>query len=167
MPELSASIMYLAESQVLGEEGQQPRGGRIAHTLASSSVLVQLCSSHHLTHPPVYLQSRSRLSDEIPLTFRADIFRLLFCRSAWPRWTPFLRVPPPPRLSSVPPPVTPAWPSYEAALAAKSGPAHPGTEELEWRAPPSLTKPPPHLHALKPAKSTELSRSDGRGQNSI
>lgn len=69
MPELSASIMYLAESQValisqqarwqscvgsvrvdegLWEEGQQPRGGRIAHTLALSSVPVQLCFSLQL-----------------------------------------------------------------------------------------------------------------------
>lgn len=72
--------------------------------------------SLHLTHPPVYLQSRSRPTDEISLTFHADIFRLLFCRSGWHRWAS----------------ISPTWPSYKAALPAKSGPAHPGTGELEW-----------------------------------
>lgn len=72
--------------------------------------------SLHLTHPAVYLQSRSRPADEFSLTFHADIFRLLFRRSGWHRW------------ASIPP----TWPSYKAVLAAKSGPAHTGTGELEW-----------------------------------
>lgn len=72
--------------------------------------------SLHLTHPPIYLQSRSPPTDEISLTFHADIFRLLFCRSGWHRWAA----------------IPPTWPRYKAALPAKSGPAHAGTGELEW-----------------------------------
>ncbi|KAK5870708.1 hypothetical protein PBY51_003632 [Eleginops maclovinus] len=72
-----------------------------------------------LTHPPVYLQSRSCPSDEISLTSRADIFRPLFCCSGWHRWAP----------------IPPTWPSYKAALAAKSGPTHPGN----WGAGTGLT----------------------------
>lgn len=84
---------------------------------------------------------------------------------------------------------SPTWPSYKAGLPAKSGRTHSGTGELEWvwpycAAPASPFKPypsaspailPPHRalllspfpHAVKPIKSTKLSRSDGRVQNSI
>lgn len=69
-----------------------------------------------LTNPTVHPRSRCRPSDEPSPTLRADIFRLLFCRCGWHRWAS----------------VSPTWPSYNAALPAKSGPVHPGTGELEW-----------------------------------
>lgn len=74
-----------------------------------------LCLSTWLIHPSICGHAPIP-TDDIPLTFYADIFRLLFCRSGWHRWAS----------------VSPTWPSYKAALPAKSGPAHPGTGDLEW-----------------------------------
>lgn len=127
-----------------------------------------------LTHPSAPL----RLLTDVPRRcIQAAVPRLL----AWHRWAAAA--------------AAPAWPSYKAALPAKSGPAHSGAGELEWvrpycaapasplepypralcAAPPPRGAPlpsasPPHPtppRAVKPVKSTKLTRSDGRGQNSI
>lgn len=125
-----------------------------------------------LTNPTVHPRSRCRPSDEPSPTLRADIFRLLFCRCGWHRWAS----------------VSPTWPSYNAALPAKSAPFI--REQGNWNGfdrivlhllRPRTISPCFACHSataenasslasprnVKPVKSTELSRSDGRGQNSI